>query len=302
MELFDHRKTIIQFLLGVSASFCLVQSPLLANESSENITPTGKNSYHLLNPTPKEEMRELSTDRPDKTESAYTVDAGHVQMEMDWVNYSYDRNNSSRENIRNESFSFATANLKIGLCNEVDLQLVVPTYNTARTDNRSSGDMQKQSGFGDLISRLKINLWGNDGGTTAFAVMPFIKFPTSQDGLGNHAFEGGIILPLAVALPGDWQMGLMTEFDFRRDEFSDGHHAEFINSITFSHPIVGHLDGYVEFFSWVSAESGSDWIGTADLGLVYALTDNVQLDAGINFGVTEAADDFNPFAGITIRF
>jgi hypothetical protein len=40
-----------------------------------------KSGYHLFRPTPRELMRELSTDRPDQTESAYTVDAGHVQLE-----------------------------------------------------------------------------------------------------------------------------------------------------------------------------------------------------------------------------
>ncbi len=34
----------------------------------------------------------------------------------------------------------------------------------------------------------------------------------------------------------------------------------------------------------------------------YALTDNVQLDAGVNVGVTSAADRFNPFVGVSSRF
>jgi len=42
-----------------------------------------KSSFHFFNPTPRSLMRELSTDRPDKTESAYTVDAGHFQIESD---------------------------------------------------------------------------------------------------------------------------------------------------------------------------------------------------------------------------
>jgi hypothetical protein len=39
-----------------------------------------------------------------------------------------------------------------------------------------------------------------------------------------------------------------------------------------------------------------------DTGLEFMLTENIQLDCGCNFGVTRAADDFNPFAGITVRF
>ena len=66
--------------------------------------------------------------------------------------------------------------------------------------------------------------------------------------------------------------------------------------------IVGKLGGYVEFFSLVSAERGADWIGTVDAGLTYALTDDIQLDAGVNVGVTRAADDINLFFGISMRF
>ena len=132
--------------------------------------------------------------------------------------------------------------------------------------------------------------------------MPFVKFPSNQDGLGNHAVEGGLILPLALELPGGWGMGVMTEVDCLRSDTGPGHHASFVNTITLSHDLVGRLGGYVEFFSEVGTERAMPWVGTVDLGLTYGLTENVQLDAGINLGVTESADDFNPFIGLSVRF
>ena len=42
-----------------------------------------KSIYTLFHPTPREWMREMSTDRPDQTESPNTVDAGHFQVELD---------------------------------------------------------------------------------------------------------------------------------------------------------------------------------------------------------------------------
>lgn len=39
-----------------------------------------------------------------------------------------------------------------------------------------------------------------------------------------------------------------------------------------------------------------------DAGLGDDVTQKVQLDCGCNNGVTRAADDVNPFAGITVRF
>lgn len=253
-----------------------------------------KSGYHLFNPVPADHLRELSTDRPDKTESPYTVDAGHIQIESDLVSYTHDSDSGV------EAWAIVPINFKVGLLRNVDLQTVIETYNHITTTDGLT--KTRQSGFGDITSRVKVNLWGNDGGTTALALMPFVKFPTSQDNIGNNSVEGGLIIPLGVELPAGWGMGLMTEIDFNRDENGSGHHAEFINSITFSHDIVGNLGGYVEFFSAVSTESGTPWVGTVDLGLTYGLSDNIQLDAGINIGVTDSADDFNPFIGLSIRY
>jgi hypothetical protein len=264
-------------------------------------SPEDKAEYTLFHPAPNSALREMSTDRPDKTESPYTVDAGHFQVEMDLFTYTRDHDTSGGANMSREEFSIAPVNLKIGLLNNVDLQFLWSSFVHQRTKERITGAIRTTSGFGDFVTRLKVNLWGDDGGNTAAALMPFVKFPTSQNGLGNNAVEGGIIIPWTASLPHGWGMGVMTEFDFNENSDTRNYHAEFINSITFSHDIVGELAGYVEFFSQVSQEAHSDWIGTADFGFTYGLSPNVQLDTGINLGVTRAADDINPFVGLSIR-
>ena len=93
----------------------------------------------------------------------------------------------------------------------------------------------------------------------------------------------------------------MTEFDFVSSG-ADGYDADFVNSITFSHDIAGRLGGYIEFFSVASSASNSKWQGQFDLGFTYGVDDNLQLDAGCNFGVTSSAPDFNPFVGVSFRF
>jgi hypothetical protein len=52
----------------------------------------------------------------------------------------------------------------------------------------------------------------------------------------------------------------------------------------------------------VSTDDDAPWIGSVDFGFTYGLTEDIQMDAGINVGVTSSADDFNPFCGITWRF
>ena len=134
-------------------AWCLA---LFAGPASAD-TPTGKSGYHLFRPVPVEQMRELSTDRPDKTESPYTVDAGHVQVEMDLAAFTYDRHNSDRSDTRIESWSFGTVNLKFGLLNNVDFQIVLEPWSVSRTVERPGG-RARADGFGDLTFRTKVNL------------------------------------------------------------------------------------------------------------------------------------------------
>src|SRR5213594_318437 len=65
-----------------------------------------KSSYTIFNPVPHDLMRELSPDRPDKTESPYTVDAGHFQLEMDFVNYTHDHDTAGSADTHVDQYSF----------------------------------------------------------------------------------------------------------------------------------------------------------------------------------------------------
>ena len=301
-------------LVGISSVLCVFAASALEpipTPSQPRPDPAGKDKgdYNLFNPTPRELMREMSTDRPDKTESPYTVDAGHYQAEMSFIDYVYDRYNPERMDSRVETFTVAPMNLKVGLLNNVDLQIGIDPYVAEKTDTHADSDddgvgeddIDKKSGFGDMQTRLKINVWGNDEGPTAFAVMPFIKWPTNGANLGNNAVEGGLIFPFGTELPCGWGMGIMPEVDFVRNEANQDYHAEFVNTITFGHDIVGDLAGYIEFISVNSTEAGTHWAALMGGGLTYAVNEDVQLDCGANFGLTRAADDINLFMGISIR-
>lgn len=281
------------------ASFLLAFAGLaLSSNALAGEPEVDKSQFHLFRPTPDALMREMATDRPDKTESAYTVDAGHFQVEMDMLAYTYDR--SKHERV--EGLAIAASNLKVGVLNNVDLQIIVETYNLQRTKNRDTGESSRMSAFGDLTFRSKINLWGNDGGPSALSVMPFVKLPTAGDDLGNGAVEGGVIFPFAMDLPSEWGLGAQVEVDHLRDSSGSGYHQEFSNTIAVSHDLGEKLGFYVELFNSVSNERHSAWISTFDFGFTYAVSRDIQLDAGMNIGLTDAADDFNPFIGLSLRY
>src|SRR6185436_13756478 len=70
-----------------------------------------KSGYTFSNPTPDRLLRELATDRPDVTESPFTVDAGHVQLEMDFANFMRNR----LDGTRTAEWEAAPLNLRLGL-------------------------------------------------------------------------------------------------------------------------------------------------------------------------------------------
>lgn len=286
----------------VSLILLLAGTTSLSRVFSQTAGQSDKSGYSLFNPTPDTLLREFATDRPDRTESPLTVDAGHFQVELDLLTYFYDRADGGGEHETVKTLAVAPFNFKVGLLNHVDLQIVALPYNVQWTHDRDLDRRTRASGFGDILLRCKMNLWGNDGGRTAFGVMPVIKFPTSQDDLGNGALEGGIILPLAIQLPGEWDLGTMVQVNYLQDSASSDYHTEVIESITAGHDIIGELAGYVELFSNLSTERDADWMATFDFGFTYKLSRNVQLDAGMNVGLTEAANDLNPFIGLSVRY
>jgi hypothetical protein len=269
--------------------------------AAEPTAPADKSGYSLAHPTPAAQLRELSTDRPDQTESPYTVDAGHFQIEMDFAKFTYDRDPSGGSDVRTRDWSVAPVNLKVGLLNSVDLQLMIDPYVSSTVEDRATGLRTKASGFGDVTTRLKINFWGNDAGKTALAVMPFVKWPLSASEVRNGKTEGGVIVPFGVDLGAGWGLCAMTEVDFVSDG-AGGYDTEFINSVTLARDFTERVGGYVEFFTVTSRAPGYQWQGQLDLGVTVALGANAQLDFGCNFGVTKSAPDLEPFVGFSRRY
>ncbi|WP_081886373.1 transporter [Haloferula sp. BvORR071] len=231
------------------------------------------------------ELRELSTDRPDTTESPYTVDAGHFQFEMEIAAWAKDG--------RERELTLGELNAKVGLDKATDLQVVLPLFSHVR-----GGD----EGFGDIEIRLKRNLWGNDEGSTALALMPYVKLPTAHDDLGNGEFEGGLIVPFGFEGPAGWSCAVMGVADIEADEDGSGHHFTAVTSATTSHDLSENTAVFLELVSILSAESGADWEAYFNTGMTWAVTPTWQLDGGVRLGLTDAATDFTPFLGVSTKF
>jgi hypothetical protein len=225
--------------------------------------------------------REMAPDRPDTTESPYTVEPGTFQVEATLWGVSRDDSLTT--------WSLAESNLKTGLTAQTDLHLVFRPW------------IKEEGGaevFGDADVRLKWNLWGNDGGKTAGALMPFLTVP-SQSAVSLGEWEGGLIFPVAIELSERVGCGFQTELDRVWSEEDRTHDWDFLHSAVLGVSLTDTVGCFVEY---VGVAGNHPYEATANVGLTFAPSGNVQWDLAIGCGLNEAAEEISFIQGVSFRF
>ncbi len=251
-------------------------------------------NYSLFNPVPERLMREMETDRPDVTESAYTVDAGHFQYETDLIRLTKERSDSREVS----TVLVNHGNLKLGLTGSMAIQIGFETYGVQRERDLSSGSTRRTDGFGDINLRIKQNLIGNDHGNFVMAILPYIKFPTS--GYDDESrLEGGLIVPMLYKLPGEWKLGFQVEVDRLKDLDQPAMHTELLQTLTISHSITKGIDGIAEtYYTYdFKAHQLSNYINAA---VEIDVAKDFKVDAGLNYGIQHQAQK-HYFIGASYR-
>ncbi len=290
--------TLVHFAVALACA-----GTVLAGDADHPVQPLAnppdKSGYNLFHPTPRDQLRDFNPDRPSFTNGPYTVDAGHLQLETGILEYNRDRYNGA--GVRTDGFAVADTVVRLGVIDRAEVSLQFSPFNYVRTKDKVTGAHTKQSGVSDLTALAKVNFFGNDGGVLAAGLQPFARFPTATQGLGGRGFAGGIGVPVQWNAPGNFQVGY-EGIGQSLHLPGGGSYWDWINSVVMSHPLVGRFSTYVEFVSEVPTLAHQRWSGTVDTGLVYLSKHDWQLDAGVNVGVTKAANDLFPFVGAAWRY
>ncbi len=242
-----------------------------------------------------EPVRKMSTDRPDTTESGYTVPGGMFQVEMSFFDYSRDAD--ATQGTASDQWIYGQVNFKAGLTQGTDLQVIVNSHAIAGESER--GDITRTSGFGDITVRLKKNLWGNDSGPSALAIMPYVTIPTHTN-VSDEAWAGGLVMPLSITLSDRISLGLMAQTDVVHDAETNGYDLEWLHSATLGVSLTEKLGMYVELVG--IAGEDANYQALFDNGFTFAVTDSLVFDAGVRIGMNRAAPDFGVFTGMSARF
>jgi hypothetical protein len=134
------------------------------------------------------------------------------------------------------------------------------------------------------------------------ALIPFVKLPTAKRGIGNRKVEGGLAVPVSFGL-GGITATLGPEADLLADGDGGGRHVALVNLINLSGTVAPRLTLAGELWSNVNFDpAGTVKQASADAALAYAVNDRLQLDTGVNLGLTRDTADVELYAGISVRF
>lgn len=241
--------------------------------------------------------RPMSTDRPDKTESAYTLSPGRFQFEATIYSYSEDKSDSLDKRQRTQNI--ADLQIRAAATENGEAQLMMPAF--TKEDIKDNQGKTHTSSAGDIVLRYRQNIHGNDRSSHfAWAIMPYTKLPAGK--FSNDVVEGGIMFPTAIELDNKWSMGAMLDLSHAYNEEENSWRTDYITTWALSRSFTERLNGFIELYNQVSDDTSQAAVSTFDFGVTWQQTKDLQLDLGSFIGLTDAAVDETFFTGVAMRF
>ena len=237
----------------------------------------------------------LSTDRPDFTESPFTVGCGVSQIESGYT-YTY----NSDDGQSNKSHSLGELLLRRGiLANWLELRVGVSPLQERTV---ATGTKDTDAGMEDLYLGAKIGLFSQQGILPQAALVPQINVPVGSDAFSSDHFEPGVNLIYGWELNGFLSTAGSTQGNQRVDGAGQTY-LEMTQSWVVGAGLSENLGAYAEWFGIIP--SGAQDVSTQHYfngGFTYLLSKDVQLDVRAGVGLSHAADDYFVGTGLAIRF
>lgn len=235
--------------------------------------------------------REFVPERPDKVRTAYTIVKGRLAIEPELINYAVQSEDDMHTFIVGEVF------IRAGISKNSELQINTDSY----VDETIKNKTHKTNGDTELA--WKYNLVGNDEGSYAIAIQPYVLIPTRGADESDRKWEGGLALNWEWEFAQDYMLGLTVEpNNVRKDKELDWQ-SSLMTAVSLGAPLFTEkLLGYLEIFNEFGKNEDQPQITTLNTALQYKLSSRFMLDIGTYIGVSPDADDLESFIGGSYLF
>ncbi len=239
----------------------------------------------------------ICTDRPGKGSATCTVPNGHFQFETSLAHWSLTKTAGQRDT----RLTLGDSAIKYGVTDRLHIEVAMPLLVRKRT--RTEGGTSRDSGPGDVKLKVKQEISLPVAGLSA-AFYPFVKLPTASKRIGNGKVEGGVIVPLSLALgEGGWSLSASPELDATLDGDGHGYHATMVHQASLGFQATKALNLSAELWgSWDWDPAGTTRQASLDGSVAYRLTSELQIDGGVNWGLNRNTADVEIYGGVSARF
>lgn len=240
----------------------------------------------------------LVTDRPDQTESAFTVPARLFQLEAGW-GYGELRTPTVEETFQ----AFPQALLRIGLNKIFELRVGVPGIAIENTDTETGSSTNR--GLVDATVGFKVVIAEEKGAFPQTAFLGTLIVPSGDDEFTSDRLDPAFRFTFSNTLSDKLSLGYNIGGLWLTEPDDEG----FLDSLSFFDwtvalgiSVTDRLGVFVEGFGLAPIDSDARTITAIDAGVTYLLTPRLQVDASASAGLSSAAPDWTLGLGLSFRF
>lgn len=230
-------------------------------------------------------VEEMSTGRPDLTQGTYTAPQKTVQLE---VGVSYWKDRPDGQEVK--AHTYPEVLVRIGLLKWLELRLQGTAQDSVIRENNIR---RRVSGVGPWAAGLRARLWEEHGLLPAAALQATVTLPFGDDEVTPAHAEPEFILALSKELTPQLSMTYNAGYGWTEGEpvksYGVNLEAELSNVVTV----------YIEA---LGEKPRGDKAGHfADIGFLFLLMPNLQLDFAAGKQLSSAAPDYYLTTGISVR-
>jgi hypothetical protein len=225
----------------------------------------------------------LITDRPDATESAFTIPQGSFQIETGII-YESTGFDEAGVSFEDQSLHFATTLLRYGMWNNVEIRFGT-MYSTSTS---KVGNVETDvSGINRILLSAKFHVHEEKGILPEASLLANVRFPT-----GDFGNETRYALFVAASHTLSDMFGLGYNIGTAKEEGD----WEFVYTLALGAGISDKVGVFAEVFGNFTNEN--HWF---DAGLTYLINNDLQLDASFGYGLDTHFPDWFINGGVSIR-
>ena len=198
------------------------------------------------------------------------------------------------------------AALTYGIADNLDLSLESNFQWSSLMQNGSTFSDDK--GIGDTTVKIKWKFFESTRDQFSLALKPKLSFPTGDalKGLGNGNISGGVLL---IATK-EWEhRAVHFNFGYARNSYSLAQDRALYKEDIWNASVAAevHMTNKLRSVADISIDSNSENVEFPNRvfvvgGLIYSVTDAVDLDLGVKAGLNQAETDRTILAGFTAKF